>query len=260
MEEPPGWTDVSFALIQTDIARTAVRADDAATLERKEAEIDACEQRIQSLYLRYCDGSKPIHWLARHVAHVLLMELRFKTYSHPSLWAAPYSDKRQWLFFAAIDILDTSRRVAMEPQAAQWTWLLEAYLQFWPLRFALQELCHGTRPRMMDASLGIVERALKRCGGASKSSKENYGICCELFKRAKEVIRTNRVRDDALMVESRQVSGPGCDVTALFSLGDCESVLLASHLDGAFVAGCQNQFGLPVTDSYELCDLDAVYS
>lgn len=274
-----GWTDMSFALIQADVARTAVRIDNMALPERKEAEIDACENRIRSLYLSYCDGTRSIHWLAQHVAYVLVMELRFKTYCHPSLWAMPYNENRKSLFFAAIDILDTSRRVAMEPEAAQWTWLLEAYMQFWPLRFALQELCHSCRPKTLDLSSGIVERALKRWEG-SKISKENYEICQRLWKRAKVVMQANRSRDvtwDTGIREGNMLGGQELvsNDTFTHTFGghlastDSEIVmtdsLFGSNVDGDFVEAQtvddgQHQFELPeFTDLYGLGDLGAIY-
>ncbi|EFY94380.1 hypothetical protein MAA_10151 [Metarhizium robertsii ARSEF 23] len=277
-----GWTDMSFALTQADVARTAVLVDNIHQLDRKEAEIDACEQRIHSQYLRYCDGSKPIHWLAQHVAYVLVMELRFKAYSNPSIWAGPYTETRQSLFFAAIDILDIARRLAREPEAAQWIWSLEAYMQFCPLRFALQELCHSSRLKVLDASWGVVERAFRRWD-SGKASRENYEICSQLLKRAKAMVRANHLHgtewnmglqvDSAVNSQPDGVSGghnprildgllPSGDSEAILSDGLFESPVDFGANGVANMTDSQDQFGLMTDDGnmYDLGHLDTIFA
>lgn len=268
-----GWTDMSFSLTQAEVARTAILVDNIHHLDQKEAAIDACEQRVQSMYLAYCDGSKPIHWLAQHVAYVLVMELRFKAYSNPSIWAGPYTETRHSLFFAAIDILDIARRLAREPEAAQWIWSLEAYMQFCPLRFALQELCHGSRPKVLDASLGVVERAFRRWD-SGKASKENYEICSQLLKRAKAMVRANRLRDREWNTELQMdhtansqldgISGGSHPrlLDELFPSEDGEDILSNGLFESSVDDGFNDaaQFGLLTNDGtmYDLEGLDTI--
>lgn len=183
-----GWTDISFSLVQFEVARTATIVDRMPELADKEAELDACEERIQSRYLSHCDGSRPIHWLAKHVAYVLVMEIRFKVHCDQSAWAHTPEYRRQQLFCAAIDILDIRGRVSMEPDAKQWTWLLDAYMQYWPLRFALHVLCRGELPYGSDGTWAIVERALGRWD-SGKVSKVNFDICSQLFAQAKSAAK-----------------------------------------------------------------------
>ncbi|KAK2740123.1 hypothetical protein FQN57_006238 [Myotisia sp. PD_48] len=156
------WTEMSFALIRIEIARTSCRVENytpngvsSPHLDKAEL-IQRCKQHIQSRYLRYCDGSQPIHWLAQHVAHVLLEEQQFKLYYNPysqsqqeqrSQDASPditgeSQAFRQGLFLSAIDIVDVSHPVKAEVQASEWKWLLAAYLQYQPLAFLLNELCN----------------------------------------------------------------------------------------------------------------------
>ena len=167
MSQPPmpcsGWTEISFSLMQVEIAAAARTVRAASTLVQKDAIIDACERRVSEEYLRYCDGSSAVHWLAKHVSYVLIMELRFQTYGH--LPAMPLGDTMSWsycrqplippndqLLLDAVDMLDTERRVRGEPQAAQWSWLLAEFLQFWPLLFLLGRLC--SQPLLQDVGLG----------------------------------------------------------------------------------------------------------
>lgn len=121
-----------------------------SSTSQKLAMVDECERTVQYRYLRYCDGSEPVQWLAKHVAHVLLMELRFKLLRKdqpniPYFVSGPDSKMcprpaQDRLFLQVIDIVDTPRRIEAEPQAKQWSWLLVGYMQFWPLYFLLSEL------------------------------------------------------------------------------------------------------------------------
>lgn len=148
-----GWTEVSFSLVCFEIA-IAYRRLPTLPPQQRGAAIDACERRVQDLYLGYCDcgdDAKPIQWLARHVGHVLLMEMRFRVRmrvedgglgvdaENMALSEIEVHERRE-LFLEAVDILDVQQRVRVEPLAAEWSWLLPAYLQFWPLAFVLGEL------------------------------------------------------------------------------------------------------------------------
>ncbi|SPO03147.1 uncharacterized protein DNG_05829 [Cephalotrichum gorgonifer] len=188
----PGWTEISFSLVRFEIARTARLIDFMPYTLQKLAMVDECERRIQSAYLRYCDGTEAIHWLARHVGHVLIMELRFKLLRHDRQYADPYlsesADPRPHpmqdsLFLKAIDIVDTPRRIASEPQAKQWSWLLAAYMQFWPLSFLLSELCHRHGSDEVDRAWAVAERALRR--QKQDDTSKNMNILRQLMEKAR---------------------------------------------------------------------------
>lgn len=167
----PGWTEISFSLVRFEIARTARTIEFLTSTSQKLAMVDECERTVQARYLRYCDGSEPVHWLAQHVAHVLLMELRFKLLRQDQ--PSPYSGSGECtdagskpaqdrLFLQAIDIVDTERRIEAEPQAKQWSWLLVGYMQFWPLSFLLSELRYRHGSEEVERGWEVAERALAR--------------------------------------------------------------------------------------------------
>ncbi|KAL2108623.1 hypothetical protein VUR80DRAFT_3584 [Thermomyces stellatus] len=123
----PGWTEISFSLVRFEIARAARTMKLLPSTSQKLAMVDECERTVQYRYLRYCDGSEPVQWLAKHVAHVLLMELRFKLLRKdqpniPYFVSGPDSKMcprpaQDRLFLQVIDIVDTPRRIEAEPQA-----------------------------------------------------------------------------------------------------------------------------------------------
>jgi hypothetical protein len=158
------WTEITFSLIQFEIATTACLVGATFPLQSKEAIINSCEERISATYLRYCDGTEPIHWLARHIAHVLLLELRLKIHGRQDLLCASYlSDpshpRQDQLFLAAVDVLDSRRTIETEPEAARWSWLLAGYKKFRPLSFVLAELCHRQRSAAVDRAWEVATTA-----------------------------------------------------------------------------------------------------
>lgn len=128
-----------------------------------------------------------MHWLAHHVSHVLIMEIRFKLYSRldNSNKALPHAEAtRHRLFLAAIDIVDVSSHLEMQPDAQKWKWLLSAYLQYVPLAFLLAELCHRENCELVDRAWRVVERAMLRWAGELERSKHGR-ILTQLMSKAR---------------------------------------------------------------------------
>jgi hypothetical protein len=150
-----GWTEASFLLIRIDIARTRSSLATAQSLYEKEQLIQQCHGRIKLRYLASCDGSQPIHWLAKHVSSVLIAEMWFEIHSAAcsSTLGAMISSQgtRAKLFSTAVSIIDIPRRVHRDSQAKAWSWLLKGYLQFQPLLFVAAELSS----RKMEDSLSM---------------------------------------------------------------------------------------------------------
>jgi hypothetical protein len=182
------WTEIAFSLIQFEIATTAHMVGATSQLRSKEAIIDACEERIFSTYLRHCDGTEPIHWLARHVARVLLLELRLRIHSrqhivlanHPLDLSHPCQDQ---LFLAAVDVLDSQRIIDKDPEAAQWSWLLAGYKKFWPLSFVLAELCYLPGSAAVDRAWEVATTAYGRWEKDDMNTT-HAGILSQLMYRA----------------------------------------------------------------------------
>lgn len=184
------WTEISFSLIRFEIARTARMIEFQPSIPQKLDMIDNCERRIASTYLCHCDDNHATHWLARHVSHVLIMELRFKLLrrepqsdfdlpdEHPIPQAVLYD-----LFQKAIDIVDTPRRIEVEPQAKHWSWLLAAYMQFQPLSFLLSELCYRQGSEEVERAWEIAERALLR--RKENDTSKNMRILRQLMEKAR---------------------------------------------------------------------------
>lgn len=184
-----GWTEMSFCLIRFGIANTSRLLEGDLSQSQKERMINECGFKIQRDHLRHCDNSQPIHWLAQHVSYVMISEMWIKLYNDE--WLSNNSSSgihvtRNQILLTAIDIVDTPRRLEAEPQAKRWKWLLTAYLQYHPLAFLLNELCHSQQSDTLERAWTVTENAFKRWTDDNKTSK-NGEFLLEMMDKAKAI-------------------------------------------------------------------------
>lgn len=226
------WTEMSFSLIRYKIARTSrnITGDKSHILyHEKENMINDCVSKIQSRYLRHCDGSHPIHWIAQHVSYVTVTELWIQLHDQiqdcysftPSLDSIQINQmtqiNRRQLFFASIDIVDVSRRLRTEPSGHKWKWLLKAYLQFHPLKFLLAELCRrlNETQESLEADFNDTNERARRVASFAftrwtdeNKKTENGQIVCRLMSEAKEAWKAREERE---RIKAQIRSAPAVD-------------------------------------------------
>ncbi|KAF2502435.1 hypothetical protein BU16DRAFT_521162 [Lophium mytilinum] len=189
------WTEMSFCLMRFEIAKASeqigglfphyhgLHDNEPSLLPAKESTIKTCHRTIQSTFIRYCVGSEPIHWLARHVARVLVAELWFKLYG--SLKPSPQTEGTHIrLVQMASDIVDIPKLLKEDAKARQWSWLLDAYIHFLPLAFILTESCQLPSSEIMDRAWTVAEAGFTRWSGDIKISK-NGEILSVLMAKAR---------------------------------------------------------------------------
>ncbi|KFY18500.1 hypothetical protein V493_08568 [Pseudogymnoascus sp. VKM F-4281 (FW-2241)] len=184
-----GWTEMSFCLIRFGIANTSRLLEGDFSQNQKEKMINECGFKVQRDHLRHCDNSQPIHWLAQHVSYVMISEMWIKLYNDEWLsnnYSSGIHVTRNQILLTAIDIVDTPRRLEAEPQAKRWKWLLVAYLQYHPLAFLLNELCHGQQSDTLERAWAVTEDAFKRWTDDNKTSK-NGEFLLKMMDKAKAV-------------------------------------------------------------------------
>ncbi|KAL4934409.1 uncharacterized protein BDV17DRAFT_6837 [Aspergillus undulatus] len=178
MTAPPsshsGWTAMSFCLLRYELATAEriVESDTPWLLKTKA--VRECQGRLESQYLRHCDGTEPIHWLATHISYVMITEMWMKLYS-PQFTPTdtPGSSDlnvRDQLFDAAVDILDTQKRLEDEAAARKWEWTLGGYLQYVPLTFLLNELRWRPNDPRADAAWEVAQKSFERWSEDAKKS------------------------------------------------------------------------------------------
>ncbi|KAL4975641.1 hypothetical protein BDW66DRAFT_160279 [Aspergillus desertorum] len=182
-----GWTEMSFNLLRYDLAITERIVESDASWLLKTKAVSECQRRIHSEYLNYCDGSESIHWLACHIAYVMITEMWMKLYSPQflaidSIETLDYTVRDQ-LFDAAVDILDTQKRLEVEIAARKWEWTLGGYFQHVPLAFLLSELCWRRNDPRVDAAWDVAARSFERLSEDARKSAHGV-MLTELMSNA----------------------------------------------------------------------------
>jgi hypothetical protein len=170
---------MSFCLLRYDLATTdRIVESDVPWLIKTKA-VRECQHRLHTQYLAYCDGSEPIHWLAGHISYVMITEMWMKLFSPQFFASSPSSldseatsahAVRDQLFDAAVDILDTQKRLEKEIAAHNWEWTLSGYFQYVPLAFLLNELRWRRSDPRTDRAWEVAERSFGRWSEEAKRS------------------------------------------------------------------------------------------
>ncbi|KAI7261789.1 hypothetical protein KC345_g9656 [Hortaea werneckii] len=136
---------------------------DHAKLQQLEDEIDALQDRLETKYLRYCDFVIPSHCLAMAMARgtpcmarlrLRLPKARIQTLTLP---------ERTELCTLALRILDYTITARTNPLVRRFNWHLQAYFQWEPVIWILNELRKGGSSSSSQASvLGDVEGVWRR--------------------------------------------------------------------------------------------------
>ncbi|KAL4818567.1 hypothetical protein BDW67DRAFT_182721 [Aspergillus spinulosporus] len=207
-----GWTEMSFCLLRYDLATTERIVESDSSWLFKTRAVSECQRRIHFKYLNYCDGSESIHWLATHVAYVMITEMWMKLYS-PQFAAVDSTETldhgvRDQLFDAAVDILDTQKRLEDEIAARKWEWTLGGYFQYVPLTFLLNELCwHWNDPRV-DAAWDVAAKSFQRLSEHARKSAHGVMLTDLMSKAlsARQEAADFQTTADAYLVSDQAVN------------------------------------------------------
>lgn len=181
----PGWTEQTFSLVRFDIGLTRSRLTENLSLNQKRQKIEECQEHITEKYIRHCtDDKDPMQWLTRHVSYVLIMEMWFELYSadtipislEPGIAVYHEQHTQDELFLQAIDIVDTSTRLHMEPLSRRWRWLLQGYQQFRPLAFLINELLYRRSCPAVSHAWKVVEKSLDQQPGQIRDSANGKAL------------------------------------------------------------------------------------
>lgn len=179
-----GWTDMSFMLMQYQMARVSCQVEGRLGIQEKEDLISETEGLMSSSYSSHLETTSAIAWLSRHVNFVHIMELRFKLRAeqlrlsrHQSQTEVDVSN----LILASVDILDLPQRIRNEPHSSNWTWLLPGVQHFLSLRFLLSELCiQPPKGYMIEYAWSVVDIAFSRWSHGNGDS-QHYTMMCSMM-------------------------------------------------------------------------------
>ncbi|KAI6851030.1 hypothetical protein KC332_g305 [Hortaea werneckii] len=183
---------------------------DHAMLQQLEDEIDALQDRLETKYLRYCDFVIPSHCLAMAMARgtpcmarlrLRLPKARIQTLTLP---------ERTELCTLALRILDYTITARTNPLVRRFNWHLQAYFQWEPVIWILNELRKGGSSSSQTVVLGDVEGVWKRFRSLYAEWPEFVSARRTLYVAvAKLMVKAWDVRPEGMRLEG--VEGEGVE-------------------------------------------------
>ncbi|KAK5135578.1 hypothetical protein LTR08_005058 [Meristemomyces frigidus] len=225
MTEPPverqGATEMIFCLTRAEVAKCWQRTDmfradfgqawesgDLGAIERVEADIDAAERDVESKFLRYCDFIEPTQCLTIAFARSALTRARLRlrlprAKAGLEVTAADRSDMSKM----AMKILDYDIAVRTNPALNKYLWHMQAYFQYEPLIWILNELREGS-PAIVDpeSAWARIEQIYACHPEFITTKRALHAAVAKLIIKAWEVRSRGKghaVEDTALIAELR---------------------------------------------------------
>ncbi|KAJ5504575.1 hypothetical protein N7463_007449, partial [Penicillium fimorum] len=174
-QERTGFTEMTLTLVRREILISRRKSMQMTGLgayglnvlfQNRNLAIEQSKWLLDERYLRFCDLSIPIHWVAATIARVALARLWLV--SHFSLLTAQGFDANQWperceaLTLTAIEVLEFVYLLETNENTAKWSWLFQGYVQWQPFAFVLSELCVRPASSLSDRAWTIVNRVWER--------------------------------------------------------------------------------------------------
>ena len=191
MKEPPveheGATEMTFDLIRFSVSTTVRRLSWAPpgpgpcrvrsaglSLEDKERMIEELHQYLEQKYLRFCDNTNPLHWVAALVARLIMAKMWLVVH-HPFSRAdrglgLPQETKDR-LFKTSVEVVEFSRLLETEKTTIKWGWLFRTYVQWHALAYVLSQLCTRTLGPEVDKAWMVIESVFDSWGGSVSANQ-----------------------------------------------------------------------------------------
>lgn len=191
MKDPPeeheGATQMTFDLIRYSVSTTVRRLSYSPpgpgpcqsraavlSLEDKERMIEDLHQYIENKYLRHCDTTIPLHWVAATVARLIMAKMWLVVH-HPFSRAdrgvgLPQETKDR-IFTTSVEVIEFSRLLETEKTTVKWGWLFRTYVQWHALAFVISQLCIRTLGPEVDKAWIVIEGVFDDWGGVVSSNQ-----------------------------------------------------------------------------------------
>ncbi len=185
--EREGKTEMLFDLIRYSVSTTVRRLSYAPpgpgpcrtknamiTLEDKERLIEELHQYLEMKYLRYCDMSEPLDWVAGTVSRLILAKMWLIVH-HPFQrkdgGAGLPQEIKDRLFHTSIEVIEFSHLLETESTTRKWHWLFRTYVPWHAIAFVLSQLCVHTSGPGVNRAWAAMESVFEDWGGTGSESK-----------------------------------------------------------------------------------------
>ena len=207
-KEREGWSEMTFDLIRFTVSSTVRRLSYAPvagpcqkksaglTLEDKEHLIEELHQYLESHYLKYCDTSVPLHWVAATVARLVMAKMWLIVH-HPLKrddgGAGLPQETQDRLFMTSIETVKFSRLLQTDKSTLKWGWLFRTFVQWHAVAFILSQLCKRTKGPEADHGWEIVDDVFNEWSDLMLASKR--GMLWKPLRKLKARARAARNKE-----------------------------------------------------------------
>ncbi|EXJ76839.1 hypothetical protein A1O3_10484 [Capronia epimyces CBS 606.96] len=224
-EYPPerqGATEMTFCLIRFELSIFSQRLNltspeveeghASPDWKLKEQMIDECHRRLEEKYLRHCDMSQPIYWVATTVARLILARMWLKVH-HPRSFsptndASPIPPEcRDRVFLTSVEVIEFSHLLENNESTAKWGWLFRTYVQWQSVAFALSEICVRPPGPDVDRAWRAIESVYDE--QLVKNTKSHKGL---VWKPLRLLMAKARARRAAQQAHDAGQGGEGPNV------------------------------------------------
>ena len=186
-EEHEGATEMTFDLIRYSMGVTVKRLSYASPgegrcrtmnaslgIEDKEHMIEDLHQYLEKKYLKHCDMSVPLHWVAATVARLILAKMWLVVhhpFSRSDAGAGLPQETKDRLFRTSLEVIEFSRLLETEKTTLRWGWLFRTYVQWHAIAFVISQLCIRTIGPEVDKAWMVIEGVFDDWGGTVTSNQ-----------------------------------------------------------------------------------------
>ena len=187
-KEHDGWTETTFDLIRYSVSTTVRRLSWAPpgpgpcrtqnaklTVDDKEHIIEELHQYLEKKYLKYCDLSVPLNWVAATVTRLIMAKMWLVVH-HPLLredrGAGLPQETLDRLFLTSVEVIEFSRLLETEKATRKWGWLFATYQQWHAMAYVLSQLTVRTKGHEVERAWPIVEAVFKEWHGGDHTTKK----------------------------------------------------------------------------------------
>ena len=205
-KEHEGATEMTFDLIRYSMGITVRRLSYAPpgagrcrtmnarlSTEDKERMIDDLHQYLEKKFLRHCDMSVPLHWVAATVARLILAKMWLVVhhpFSRSDAGAGLPQETKNRLFSTSLEVIQFSRLLETETTTLKWGWLFRTYIQWHAIAFVISQLCTRTLGPEVDKAWVVIEGVFDDWGGTVSSNQR--GMLWKPLRKLMAKARTER--------------------------------------------------------------------
>lgn len=153
------------------------------------------QEHLKEKYLIHCDLRNPIAWVTVSVTRLIVKRFWLAIYhplQHEPRPKTRPNMTREQLLTITVELLESARRLEIEPATTQWRWFFNSWVQWHGLAVALAELCVQHQGPLVQRAWAIIDEVFEPWAAHIADSKR--GMLWRPIQKLAAKARMNRRR------------------------------------------------------------------